>query len=59
VGATEVSRGDATADCVLEGPAAGLYAFLWNRSDAAVAAVAVAGDRGILEDWQSSVRINW
>lgn len=57
-GATEVSRGDAQADCVLEGPAAGLYIFLWNRP-AAKAAIAVTGATGILDDWSSSVCVTW
>jgi uncharacterized protein (TIGR03083 family) len=58
-GATGVSRGDAPPDCVLEGPAAGLYAFLWNRSDAAGAAIAVTGATEILADWSSSVCVTW
>jgi uncharacterized protein (TIGR03083 family) len=58
-GTTEVGRGDATADCVLEGPAAGLYAFLWNRSDTAAATIAITGAPGILNDWSSSVCVTW
>jgi uncharacterized protein (TIGR03083 family) len=58
-GTTEVSRGDAPADCVLAGPAPGLYAFLWNRSDAAKSAVTITGDPRILADWTSSVSVTW
>jgi len=58
-GATQVSRGDAQADCVLTGPAAGLYAFLWNRADASTATVAIRGDATILDTWRSSVRVTW
>jgi uncharacterized protein (TIGR03083 family) len=58
-GATDVTRGDAAADCAAEGPAAGLYAFLWNRSDAAGAAITITGAQDILADWKSSVCIGW
>ena len=57
---TEVSRGDRQADCVLEGPAAGLYALLWNRCDSAQAArVTISGDQAIRSIWGSSVRVRW
>jgi uncharacterized protein (TIGR03083 family) len=56
---TEVSRGDRHADCVLEGPAAGLYAFLWNRCDGGTAAVRVTGDPAILSAWGAGVRVRW
>jgi uncharacterized protein (TIGR03083 family) len=58
-GATEVSRGEATADCVLAGTAAGLYAFLWNRSDAAAAAITITGRPDVLAVWNGSVRVRW
>jgi uncharacterized protein (TIGR03083 family) len=58
-GGTEVSRDDPAADCTLEGPAAGLYAFLWNRSDAARAGLAIAGRPEILAAWNTSVRVRW
>ena len=62
-GSTEVSRGggggDATADCVLAGPAAGLYAFLWNRSDAAAAAITITGSPEVLAVWHGNVRVSW
>jgi uncharacterized protein (TIGR03083 family) len=58
-GGTAVSRDDRAADCTLEGTAAGLYAFLWNRSDAAAAGLAVSGDLEILGRWHTGVRIQW
>jgi hypothetical protein len=60
-GHTEVHRGDHPAEtgCVLDGPAAGLYAFLWNRADSATAGVAVSGDPDVLDLWGSSVRVRW
>jgi uncharacterized protein (TIGR03083 family) len=58
-GGTDVSRDDAAADCTLEGTAAGLYAFLWNRSDAARAGLAVTGRRQVLAAWSDSVRVRW
>jgi uncharacterized protein (TIGR03083 family) len=58
-GATTVSRGEADADCTLDGPAAGLYAFLWNRSGSAHAGVAVTGDATVIDTWQSSVCVTW
>jgi uncharacterized protein (TIGR03083 family) len=58
-GGTVVSRGEATADCVLAGTAAGLYAFLWNRSDAAAAAITITGDPGVLAVWNGTVRVRW
>jgi uncharacterized protein (TIGR03083 family) len=58
-GGTTVSRGDAAADCTLEGPAAGLYAFLWNRGDATQAAITITGRPEILAVWNTSVRVRW
>lgn len=58
-GATEVQRGAGAADCVLEGPASGLYAFLWNRCDAAPAQVTVGGDPAALRTWRGNVRVRW
>ena len=58
-GGTVVSREDQAADCTLQGPAAGLYAFLWNRADAAQAGIAVAGSPDVLARWNGSVRILW
>jgi uncharacterized protein (TIGR03083 family) len=56
-GATTVSRGEAHADCALDGPAAGLYALLWNRCDSAHARVAITGDASVIDTWWSSVRV--
>jgi uncharacterized protein (TIGR03083 family) len=47
------------SDCVVSGPASGLYLFLWNRSGASEAGVAVSGDQAVLAAWQSSVRVRW
>jgi uncharacterized protein (TIGR03083 family) len=56
---TAVSRDDQPADAVVEGTAAGLYAFLWNRCDAATAGLAIAGRPEALALWQTSVRVRW
>jgi len=58
-GGTAVSRDDPAADCTLEGPAAGLYAFLWNRSDAARAGLTITGRPHVLAAWGDSVRVRW
>ena len=58
-GATEVRRGSGAAGCVLEGPASGLYAFLWNRCDAGSAGIAIGGDPSVLDVWGTSVRVRW
>jgi uncharacterized protein (TIGR03083 family) len=47
------------ADCVVSGPASGLYLFLWNRGDAAQSGVTVSGDPALFQAWQSSVRVRW
>lgn len=49
----------ASGDCLLEGRAAAVYAYLWNRSNAAAAAIAIAGDPVVLDVWRSSVRVAW
>lgn len=51
--------GDRTALCTLVGPAAGLYAFLWNRCDRAEAGITVAGDESVLATWRSGVDVTW
>jgi uncharacterized protein (TIGR03083 family) len=62
---TTVARCDGTGgaggagDCLLAGPAADIYAYLWNRSDPAAAAVTIAGDPAVLDVWRSSVRVTW
>jgi hypothetical protein len=58
-GKTEVFRADAAADCVLSGPAACLYAFLWNRCTARDAGIEVTGDASIPATWNSSARVKW
>ena len=45
--------------CTVTGPASGVYLFLWHRADAARAGVAVTGNPGLLECWESSVRVRW
>jgi uncharacterized protein (TIGR03083 family) len=57
--AWNVGTKDGPAECVVSGPASGLYLFLWNRSDAAGAGVTISGDPGFLNSWQSSVRVRW
>lgn len=47
------------ADCVLSGPACGLYLFLWNRCTAEEAGAAITGDPAILRAWNSDVRVRW
>ena len=47
------------AGCTVNGPASGLYLFLWNRADAAAAGVTVTGDPGLLASWQASVKVRW
>ena len=58
-GKTQVSSTDADADCVLSGPASGLYAFLWNRCTAQDAGIEVTGDASVLAAWNSSARVRW
>jgi uncharacterized protein (TIGR03083 family) len=58
-GGTAVSRDDPVADCTLEGTAAGLYAFLWNRADAARAGLTITGRQETLARWNTSVRVRW
>jgi uncharacterized protein (TIGR03083 family) len=52
-------RDDPAADCTLDGPAAGLYAFLWNRSDAARAGLVITGRPEAVAVWNASVRVRW
>ena len=47
------------AECTLSGPASGVYLYLWNRADAARAAITVTGDPALLAAWQASVRVRW
>ena len=55
----QAADGADDAVCMVSGPASGVYLFLWHRADAARAGVTVAGDQGLLECWQSSVRVRW
>jgi uncharacterized protein (TIGR03083 family) len=52
---------DATpaADCVVAGPASGVYLFLWNRIPAAGAGIGVSGDPAVLAAWGERVRVRW
>jgi uncharacterized protein (TIGR03083 family) len=54
-----LNRDDPAADCALDGPAAGLYAFLWNRADAVRAGITITGRPEILAVWNASVRVRW
>jgi uncharacterized protein (TIGR03083 family) len=47
------------AGCTVEGPASGLYLFLWNRAGPAAAGVTVTGDPSLLASWQASVKVRW
>lgn len=53
--------GDAAEDagCTVQGPASGVYLYLWNRADATRAGVTVTGDPALLAAWQASVRVRW
>lgn len=56
---TEPARENRDADCLLEGPAAGLYAFLWNRAAPDEAGISVTGDPAVLDVWSTGVRVRW
>ncbi|GIH78016.1 maleylpyruvate isomerase family mycothiol-dependent enzyme [Planobispora longispora] len=45
------------ADCVVSGPATGLYLLLWNRVDAD--GLDVHGDRDVLALWREKARVVW
>jgi uncharacterized protein (TIGR03083 family) len=47
------------AGCLVNGPASGLYLFLWNRAGAGAANVTVTGNPGLLAAWQASVKVRW
>ncbi len=55
----QAEEGGGASDCLLEGSAAGIYAYLWNRSDATAAAVTITGAPAALDVWRSSVRVSW
>ncbi|MEY2422488.1 MAG: hypothetical protein QOI95_2555 [Acidimicrobiaceae bacterium] len=52
---TERTGGD--ADCAMSGLASDLHLFLWNRATSD--ALAVDGDRSLLDLWRDSVTIRW
>ena len=58
-GEEQAADGASGAACTVSGPASGVYLFLWHRADAARAGVTVTGNPGLLESWQSSVRVRW
>lgn len=51
--------GSPAADCVLAGPASGLYLFLWNRCGAGEAHATVAGDPAVLRAWNAGIHVRW
>ena len=53
----ETNRGLARGECIVSGPAAALYRFLWNRSGDD--ALTVDGDRRVLDLWRQKARITW
>ncbi len=58
--AAAVCRGGSeAADCVVEGPAAGLYLLLWNRAAPADAEVTVSGAADVLTSWRAGLRVVW
>ena len=56
--AERVPPGDDRADCVLTGPAAGLYLTLWNRVDMPAAHVTAEGDPAVAAAWRE-VQVRW
>jgi uncharacterized protein (TIGR03083 family) len=53
------TAGDAdAADCVVAGPASGLYLLLWNRLPTG-GPVTVTGDPELLHSWQAQVKVRW
>jgi uncharacterized protein (TIGR03083 family) len=53
-------RGQGPGECVVSGPASGVYLFLWNRAGPGTASgVTVTGDPSFLAAWKSSVRVRW
>ena len=53
----DVTRGEATGDCVVSGSASDLYQFLWNRRSHD--GLSVDGDPAVLDLWQEKARITW
>ncbi|GAA3441655.1 hypothetical protein Pve01_30130 [Planomonospora venezuelensis] len=56
-GGRTITPGAHDADCVVSGPAAGLYLLLWNRADAE--GLDVRGDRDVLALWREKAAITW
>lgn len=52
-----VSRGDASGDCVVHGPASDVYLMLWNRRD--THGIDIDGDDRVLALWRDKARIRW
>ncbi|MBG0832447.1 maleylpyruvate isomerase family mycothiol-dependent enzyme [Planomonospora sp. ID67723] len=52
-----ITQGLHEADCVVTGPATGLYLLLWNR--AGVEGLDVRGDRSVLALWREKATITW
>jgi uncharacterized protein (TIGR03083 family) len=55
----EARRGHGPADTVVSGTAHELYLLLWNRQDAASAAVTIWGDLNVLQLWRDALRVQW
>jgi uncharacterized protein (TIGR03083 family) len=53
----EVTRGQATGECVVSGNASDVYQFLWNRRDRS--AIGLTGDPAVLDLWTEKARITW
>lgn len=51
------SREPATGECVVRGPAANLYRYLWNRCGPE--GCEITGDRTLLDRWRDSVTVRW
>lgn len=59
-GRVAAHRGQGPGECVVSGPASGVYLFLWNRTGPGQASgVTVTGDARFLDAWKASVRVRW
>ncbi len=54
-GPISTARHGDRADCRVEGEAAALYPYLWNRRD--TAEVAIGGDAAVMDWWRENVRV--
>lgn len=58
-------RAEADADCVLAGPASGLYLMLWNRLDVRTvvgtpaSATTIVGDAEVAIAWRDGFQVRW